>query len=142
MLVALASCRSPLALEGLTISVAVSSDEVSVGESVTITTIIRNDAWKPVTIAANKCGPAFRVTTVMGTDVPLGYPTACTLVAQSVTLAPGEGFRFLEVWDGRDRSGAQLVPSDISTVTYYLDLARAGRHTSSTGGIHAARESV
>jgi len=109
MLVALASCRSPLALEGLTISVAVSSDEVSVGESVTITTIIRNDAWKPVTIAANKCGPAFRVTTVMGTDVPLGYPTACTLVAQSVTLAPGEGFRFLDVWDGRDRSGAQLV---------------------------------
>jgi hypothetical protein len=109
MLVALASCRSPLALEGLTISVALSSDEVSVGESVTITTIIRNDAWKPVTIAANKCGPAFRVTTVTGTEVPLGYPTACSTIAQSVTLAPGETFQFLDVWDGRDRSGEQLV---------------------------------
>jgi hypothetical protein len=109
LLVALASCRAPLALEGLTISVAVSSDAVTVGESVTITTIIRNEAWNPVTIAANTCGPTFRVTTVTGIEVPLGYPTACTLMAQPVTIAPGEAFQFVDVWDGRDRSGEQLV---------------------------------
>lgn len=109
MLVALASCRSPSALESLTSSVAISSEEVAVGESVTITTMIRNDAGKPVTIAANKCGPAFRVTTVTGKEVPLANPMACSAMAQSVTLAPGETFQFLDVWDGRDRSGQQLV---------------------------------
>ena len=78
-----------------------------VAGSIAVTTTVRNDGDRPISLETNPCPVRFRVETLLGTRVELGAQV-CSAISRPVSLAPGQSFSFNDQWDGTDRSGVHV----------------------------------
>ena len=74
----------------------------------TVTTTVRNEGIRTLTIETNPCPRRFRVETLSGARVALASQI-CSAFSRPMSLAPGQSFSFTDRWDGADNTGAHVT---------------------------------